>query len=163
MMRSVSLESEHVKGGWLDISWTRRPRPVNVHFQHCPDCDMPFGVPLNCHHATCEKRLGGCGMEFCFICAAPRAPILAHGNMFHRSACPFNVDTFCCRQSCLSKGNRTCVELQYKPSCPECVKLGRPCDFPENDAPPDKSWQILDKDMVEEEIRLMNKQPVTTR
>lgn len=156
MMKSVSLESEHTTGGWLGLIGLTRKKQVGVNIQHCPHCDMAFGVPLHCHHATCETSLGGCGMEFCFICAAPREPILAHGNMFHRPSCPFNIDKFCCDQGCLSQGRTTCAELEYKAACPHCVEAGGPCAFPSDKAPPDRHWKILNRRAVEEEIRLQN-------
>jgi hypothetical protein len=158
MMRSVSLETESTTRSWLSLGLVdiRRKKQVSVNIQHCPNCDMAFGVPLHCHHATCEPSLGGCGMEFCFICAAPREPILVHGNMFHRPSCPFNIDKFCCDQRCLSKGRSKCVELAFNASCPSCVEAGGPCEFPSDETQQGRHWKILNRREVEEEIQLQN-------
>ena len=153
MMRSVSLGSVNVLGGWLGLRWTKAVQ-VNVNIQHCPRCDMAFGVPINCHHATCEESLGGCGMEFCFICAAPRDAILVHGNMFHRSSCPFNIDKYCCPQGCLRAGKARCELLEYSNDCANCVSTAGPCDFPVNETPQGHHWRILDKAKVDAEIKL---------
>ncbi len=34
----------------------------------CPKCGRPIEKNRGCNHMTCDKRSGGCGMEFCWLC-----------------------------------------------------------------------------------------------
>lgn len=134
-----------------------------INIQHCPNCDAAYGVPINCFHAICESEIGGCGTEFCFLCAAIRSPILAHGNMMHRKSCPYNLDQYCCSHGCLRYGEKKCVELQWSQHCTECQKNndGEVCSFPTDTNEPDsgKHWKVLNLADVKHEIEIIqNKQ-----
>jgi hypothetical protein len=136
---------------------TEKRNGINI--QHCPNCDAAYSVPINCYHAICETHLGGCGTEFCFICAAYRSPILAHGNMMHRSSCPYNIDQYCCSRNCLKNHQKNCVEGKWNENCLECLKNepGVMCSFPIESNPPDsgKHWKVLNLSDVEREAQMM--------
>jgi len=159
MMRSVPVTvGENGGNNWWILGWLglkSRVADVKQNIQHCPECDLGYGVPLMCQHVTCEKSLGGCGMEFCYICAAPRSPILAHGNMYHRPSCPFNFGRYCCESQCLIRNLERCVKIDYSESCIACVRNGRACPFPKDAKGPEdtgKHWKILDLKDIENEI-----------
>jgi hypothetical protein len=147
---------------------TKKRTGINI--QHCPNCDVAYSVPINCFHVTCETYLGGCGIEFCFICSAIRSPILAHGNMMHRYSCPFNIDQYCCSNNCLRNHQEKCCEMQWSPHCTECQKneRGEVCSFPlrtPNDEMKNgsssscssfgKHWKILNLTEVQRELEII--------
>lgn len=132
-----------------------------INIQHCPNCDLAYSVPINCFHVICEPHLGGCGIEFCFLCSAIRSPILAHGNMMHRYSCPFNIDQYCCPENCLKNHQKKCREMQWSSQCSECLKNeeGEVCSFPlaTNDQmnPSGKHWKILNLTDVQRELEII--------
>lgn len=140
---------------------SKKSQNTGINIQHCPNCDSAYSAPLNCYHVVCEKQLGGCGTEFCFICAALRSPIMEHGNMMHRLSCPFNIDRQCCKNNCLQNGLRKCSGLQWKENCTECLKneRGDCCSFPINENPPNsgKHWKLLNVEQVDREVKLIQK------
>jgi hypothetical protein len=161
--------STHPRHNHQQLSAGASMRRKGVILQHCPECAMPYSVPVNCDHVTCERELGGCGTEFCYICAAPRSPILAHGNYMHRFDCAYNVDQYCCAKHCLRNNQMRCVEMEFRHDCIECQKLGSPCTFPQRNCDnrsPDIPrapaltgggfhWKILNPADVEDERRLL--------
>ena len=84
----------------------------------CPGCKTYHTKDGNCEHVQCSR----CRLNFCFLCSAPRAPILAHGNHYHRLQC---------RLYTMFVGLDS-----VKPECPECQKLSRICSRPVNLYPP---------------------------
>lgn len=150
-----------------NYSGTKYEKKCSINIQHCPSCDAAYGVPINCFHAKCESELGGCGTEFCFLCAAVRSPILAHGNMMHRRSCPYNIDQYCCNQGCLKDGKDRCVELQWSQHCTECQKNneGEVCSFPSdiNEPTSGKHWKILNLTEVQREIEIIKQKMSPTQ
>ncbi len=39
-----------------------------INTKNCPDCKKPIEKNQGCNHMTCNKKVGGCGYEFCWIC-----------------------------------------------------------------------------------------------
>lgn len=134
--------------------------PAGVTVQHCPFCDLPWSVPVNCLHATCEKNGGGCGAEFCYLCAAPRSPYMAHAdNVYHRPSCEF-YSKGChslCQARCFQNGKAVCEKsVVYDPlKCLECQKLGSLCAPPVDPPVPHRMFKILKKDLVEAEAEAL--------
>lgn len=98
----------------------------------CPGCRFPYTKNHQCDHVNCVNRK--CGMIFCFKCSCVRAPVVAHGNHYHRPGCdyysPFDGDDM------------------YKGNCPKCVKTGKLCERPKDL----KTKRRITKDEVEEVI-----------
>lgn len=84
----------------------------------CPGCKIPYLKDEKCEHVICVNNL--CKMHWCFECSAPREPILAHHNQWHRPSCRFYV--------------RVKSKVKEKPSqtCPNCRALGRLCEPPKD-------------------------------
>jgi len=82
----------------------------------CPACQTPYMKDDKCDHVQCVKP--GC-VAFCFKCSCLRAPTLEHHNMWHRPQCPHyrKVDN---------------DDETQRPKCPECTRLGRKCDPPQD-------------------------------
>ena len=57
-MEKATDESENLK--WLEANTKR-----------CPKCNAPIFKDGGCMHMTCNKQLGGCGYEFCWLCRGP--------------------------------------------------------------------------------------------
>ena len=49
----------------------------------CPYCGDIQGKDEGCDHVQCKT----CKKDYCFMCSAKRAPILEHGNHYHRKKC----------------------------------------------------------------------------
>ena len=47
---------------------------------------MTSGI-FGSHHMACRSE--GCTFEFCYLCLADRALIIAHDNMWHVKGCPY--------------------------------------------------------------------------
>jgi len=129
-------------------------------FNHCPTpgCLRPYTVSNACQHVTCPR----CTFDFCFLCAAPRSPILAHGNCYHRPSCEFYGT--CCSKECVkTKPHCDDLDFQGNPSdpkykCLECEKKGDVCRTPVPLDPTDaaasddvKLFKILRKEDAERE------------
>lgn len=55
-------------------------------FRFCPECMAPMLKESGCDNVQCES----CRVKLCFVCTAPREPIISHGsNVYHRSACKY--------------------------------------------------------------------------
>jgi hypothetical protein len=54
---------EILRGGLTDQNGGDRMR-------RCPNCRYPWMKDEQCSHVTCEPLGGGCGVHFCFTCAA---------------------------------------------------------------------------------------------
>jgi hypothetical protein len=100
-----------------------------------------------CDHVTCIH----CGFEYCYLCDAPREPILAHGNHYHAPGCRYR--SHCCDRACVGgdpvraarrarkargkggragKGADRCVADQtYFEECHACAERGDLCLRPE--------------------------------
>lgn len=110
-------------------------------------------IPSECNHVTCSTSSGGCGAEFCFLCAALHKPALAHYNIYHRPGCRRFEEGACCEKKCVTRAATkgqlaVCVETKYDPkNCPECAMLGKLCPRPH---PPGEGdpFLILDFDAV---------------
>lgn len=126
----VSPQCERDGHGWSTCKAAQQDRSAKLTLetgadtslmQSCPFCDKLWDRPINCLHATCEmgSLSGGCGQQFCYLCAAPYLPIKEHGNAYHRPQC--DLYTPCCSQNCsiLEKGCKQCVEVKYLPGA--CV------------------------------------------
>lgn len=93
-------------------------RANGIMIRDCPFCKMLWALPIDCLHATCQTSIGGCGGEFCYGCAAPRTPIMAHSNnCYHRPTCSFY--DVCCENDCTGKGG--------KAHCVEATLMSGPC------------------------------------
>jgi hypothetical protein len=60
---------------------------AGVVFSQCPKCLTPYDKDEGCQHVKCVQP--DCGIDFCYKCSAIRSPTLAHGNHYHRPACPY--------------------------------------------------------------------------
>ena len=63
--------------------------------RRCPKCRHGIEKNDGCDHITCKKEAGGCGAEFCWLCAADyNGPngIRAIGNSAHAKSCQYNFD-----------------------------------------------------------------------
>lgn len=91
----------------------------------CPRCKIPYVKDDGCEHVTCQTN--GCGVDFCFKCAAIRSPTMEHGNHYHRPECKFFA--------ALPEEDKD----RYKPEvCTECKRLGVLCKPPAQLATPRK-------------------------
>ena len=97
--------------------------------QACPMCGTLATKDNNCYHVECIN----CRVDFCFLCAAPREPTIAHNNnAYHRPSCEFAFGNICCDNKCKTDKNmKYCEESKYDPeNCSECRRLGALCEFP---------------------------------
>jgi len=51
-----------------------------VNTKQCPNCHKYIEKNQGCNHMTCQKKAGGCGYEFCWICLGEWAP---HGSSWY--------------------------------------------------------------------------------
>ena len=65
-----------------------------------------------CDHVTCYN----CGFEYCYLCDAPRAPVMAHGNHYHLEKCKYYS----------AKGEEDGDDI-YRPVYTEGMYAVRPC------------------------------------
>ena len=56
------LEFTKDKGSGEDFIW------IKENTKKCPKCQSPIEKNQGCNHMTCQKRVGGCGYEFCWVC-----------------------------------------------------------------------------------------------
>ena len=56
------LEFTKDKGSGEDFIW------IKENTKRCPKCQFPIEKNQGCNHMTCQKRVGGCGYEFCWEC-----------------------------------------------------------------------------------------------
>mmetsp|Transcript_62783 Transcript_62783/g.53250 ORF Transcript_62783/g.53250 Transcript_62783/m.53250 type:complete len:90 (+) Transcript_62783:106-375(+) len=54
-LRFLDSESSYTK--WL-----------NLFTKMCPKCSQNIEKNSGCNHMTCQKSVGGCGHEFCWLC-----------------------------------------------------------------------------------------------
>jgi len=67
-----------------------KPLVMDANTKPCPTCKMPIEKNGGCDHITCPKSYGGCGTEFCWLCAAlyrGRQGIGTVGNSAHAKNC----------------------------------------------------------------------------
>lgn len=83
-------------------------------YSQCPRCLTPYMKDEGCEHVKCASS--DCGIDFCYKCSAVRSPILAHGNHYHRPACPY-----------FSEFTGQNVSSQ---NCSECMLAGSLCAAP---------------------------------
>jgi ariadne-1 len=50
------------KGSGEDFQW------IKDNTKKCPKCSTPIEKNQGCNHMRCNKAVGGCGFEFCWIC-----------------------------------------------------------------------------------------------
>ena len=50
------------KGSGEDFIW------IKENTKKCPKCQSPIEKNQGCNHMTCQKKAGGCGYEFCWVC-----------------------------------------------------------------------------------------------
>ena len=52
-----------------------------VNTKQCPKCHRYIEKNQGCNHMTCQKKAGGCGYEFCWICLGEWGP---HGSSWYK-------------------------------------------------------------------------------
>ena len=52
-----------------------------VNTKQCPNCHKYIEKNQGCNHMTCQKKAGGCGYEFCWICMGEWKP---HGTSWYK-------------------------------------------------------------------------------
>ena len=57
--------------------------------KRCPKCHHGIEKTDGCDHMTCQKRAGGCGYEFCWLCLADYNKIRQNGNTSHKPSCRY--------------------------------------------------------------------------
>ncbi len=88
---------------------------LGIFVQACPFCRRSGDkAPGDCMHITCA-----CKEQFCFVCAAPHTPTVAHSAAYHRPQC--GLFTVCCGKKCIEGGAAVCVLDVYRPGpCAAC-------------------------------------------
>ena len=61
-MAKLWRESTREKGSGEDFIWMRE------NTKNCPKCGMSIEKNQGCNHMTCQRKAGGCGFEFCWVC-----------------------------------------------------------------------------------------------
>ena len=107
-----SCQLEFIKRRIQDLEQSFPGEPIS----QCPICKSPYMKDDKCNHVKCKD----CNLEFCFVCAAKRSPILAHGNHYHRPQCTDYFDP----------GKGEVDKIHDK--CDECKSLGALCPRPVN-------------------------------
>ena len=64
-MAKLWRESTLDKGSGEDFIWMKE------NTKNCPKCGINIQKNQGCNHMTCQKRAGGCGFEFCWVCLGP--------------------------------------------------------------------------------------------
>jgi len=73
--------------------------------------------------SSSSSSLGG---EFCYGCAAPVTPIVAHDNSYHRPKCFFYSP--CCDSECTGAGGKPyCKDAKYSVPCKPCQAASSAC------------------------------------
>ena len=49
-------------GSGEDFIW------IKDNTKNCPKCNQPIEKNQGCNHMTCQRKAGGCGYEFCWVC-----------------------------------------------------------------------------------------------
>eukprot|EP01041_Mallomonas_annulata_P004708 gene4708-9330_t len=118
------------EANWLRnrLECIQRAKDAGLSLQSCPKCDFLYGVPFGCQAAICTVQT--CNTHFCYLCAAPREPILAHSQSYHRPDCDFYRD--CCDKKCIQNGSQVCINEKMSDKCSECRDAGTLCIPPQN-------------------------------
>ena len=64
-MAKLWKESTREKGSGEDFIWMKE------NTKNCPKCGTNIEKNQGCNHMTCQRRAGGCGFEFCWVCLGP--------------------------------------------------------------------------------------------
>ena len=77
-MAKLWRESTREKGSGEDFIWMRE------NTKNCPKCGMSIEKNQGCNHMTCQRKAGGCGFEFCWVCMGPwNAHVIININSFY--------------------------------------------------------------------------------
>ena len=105
-----SCQSAFIKKRIYDLEQTFPGESIS----QCPVCKSPYLKDDYCNHVKCKE----CKIDFCFVCAATRSPIITHGNHYHRP-------------QCTDYSNPGIGEVdKMHEKCEECIKLGSLCPRP---------------------------------
>lgn len=64
-MAKLWRESTREKGSGEDFIWMKE------NTKNCPKCGINIQKNQGCNHMTCQRKAGGCGFEFCWVCLGP--------------------------------------------------------------------------------------------
>ena len=64
-MAKLWKESTKEKGSGEDFVWMKE------NTKNCPKCGINIEKNQGCNHMCCQKKAGGCGFEFCWVCLGP--------------------------------------------------------------------------------------------
>ncbi|CAD8126360.1 unnamed protein product [Paramecium sonneborni] len=85
----------------------------------CPFCNLMQTKDDNCNHVRCF----GCNKDLCSACSVDRAPIIAHGNHYHRIGCSDY-------QPWMFKGQQINKEEFDRKKCERCKESQKACQYP---------------------------------
>ncbi|CAD8213452.1 unnamed protein product [Paramecium octaurelia] len=85
----------------------------------CPFCGLMQTKDEKCNHVKCH----GCQQDLCSACSVDRAPILSHGNHYHRVGCPDY-------QPWMQNGKVMTQPDFDRRKCQRCQETGQGCQYP---------------------------------